>query len=326
MQGWFKGALVARVAPVGMTEKKASRDAKRQLGLWEGGDGAAGAVDADGVAIFEGGHTVADGHDRGNLHFAGGDGAVGKRAAGFGDYGDGVVEERGPGGVGGASDEDGAFGEGGEVVEGADEEDGASGLAGASGKAGEGSGARRSFGGAQGRLALSGPFLRPGKLKTGHYKTGRGDGARFVQGPGGGALAIAEISFFFSANGFAEGAPLLVVVGEDSFFEIGGASEEDVHGIADDAADVETAAEFAEPAAERKSEASGLVVLEIVKAGEGAGETDDFVEEEMEVGGEALEEFDFGFVHVEAEFVFPLRRRDRARGDGGSGWRTRPLG
>jgi hypothetical protein len=60
-----------------------------------------------------------------------------ERAARFGDDGDGVVEERGPGGVGGAGDEDRAFGEGGEVVNGADEEDGALGLAWAAGEAGK---------------------------------------------------------------------------------------------------------------------------------------------------------------------------------------------
>jgi len=101
---------------------------------------AAGAVDADGVAIFEGGHAVADGHDGGDLHFAGGDGSVRERAARFGDDGDGVVEERSPGGVGGASDEDRAFGEGGEIFDAADEEDRAFGLAGAAGEAGKNGG------------------------------------------------------------------------------------------------------------------------------------------------------------------------------------------
>jgi len=82
--------------------------------------------------------------------------------------------------------------------------------------------------------------------------------------------------------------------------------EENVHGIGDDAADVEAAAELAEAYAERQREAGGLVVLEIVEAGVGAGQTDEFVEEEMEAGGEAGEEFEFGFVHAETEFVFAL--------------------
>jgi len=128
----------------------------------------------------------------------------------------------------------------------------------------------------------------------------------FVEGPGGGALAIAEVGFFFGADGFAERAPLLIVIGENGFFEIGGAGEEDVHGIADDTADVETAAEFAETFAERKSEAGGLVMLEIVETGVGAGEAENLVKEEMERGREALEEFEFGIVHAEAEFVFAL--------------------
>lgn len=68
------------------------------------------------------------------MHFAGGDGAVRERAATFGDDGDGVVEERGPGGVGGAGDEDCAFGESGEIVHAANEEDGTLGLAGTAGE------------------------------------------------------------------------------------------------------------------------------------------------------------------------------------------------
>jgi len=45
-------------------------------------------------------------------------------AAGFGDDGDGVVEERSPGGVRGTGDEDSTFGESGEIVDAADEEEG----------------------------------------------------------------------------------------------------------------------------------------------------------------------------------------------------------
>ena len=103
---------------------------------------------------------------------------------------------------------------------------------------------------------------------------------------------------------------MLVVVGENSFFEIGGVGKEDVHGIGDDTADVETTAEFAETFAERKSEACGLVVFEIVETGVGAGEAEEFVEKEMEGGWEALEEFEFGVVHAEAKFVLALRGRN----------------
>ncbi len=101
--------------------------------------------------------------------------------------------------------------------------------------------------------------------------------------------------------------------------------EEDVHGIGENAANVQAAAQFAETFAQRKSEARGLIVLEVVEAGVGTGETNEFVEEEMKRGREALEEFEFGFVHAEAEFVFALggrkgggRRNSRFLG------RTRP--
>jgi len=103
----------------------------------EEGDLAAGAVDLDGVTVFQGGHAIANGHDGGNLHFAGGDGAVGERTARFGDDSDGVVEKRGPGGIGRAGDEDSAFGAGGEVVHAAYEIGRAGGLAGAAGEAGK---------------------------------------------------------------------------------------------------------------------------------------------------------------------------------------------
>jgi hypothetical protein len=111
---------------------------------------------------------------------------------------------------------------------------------------------------------------------------------------------------------------LLVIVGEDGFFEFGGAGEEDVHGVANDTAHVEAAAEFAETFAERESEAGGLIVLEIVEAGVGADETEEFVEEEMERGRKALEEFEFGVVHAEAEFVFALGGRAQGKRGGNS--------
>ena len=135
------------------------------------------------------------------MHFASSDGAVRERAAGFGDDGDGVVEERSPGGVGGACDEDRAFGEGGEVFDAADEVSGAFGLTRAAREAGEDGGGgvgaksrraparrrvttRRENRRAR-RLALryrttdtfprqGGPFAAQGRLKVGHY--GRGCG------------------------------------------------------------------------------------------------------------------------------------------------------
>ena len=131
-------------------------------------------------------------------------------------------------------------------------------------------------------------------------------------------LAIAQVGLFFGADGIAEGAPDFVVIGLNGFFEIGRVGEEDVHGIGDNAADVEAAAEFAKTFAERESEASGLIVLEVVEAGVSASETNEFVEEEVERRGEASEEFEFGFVHAQAEFVFALSERGdgRVRGDG----------
>ena len=269
------------------------------------GDAAAGAVHLDGVAIFQGGHAIANGHDGRNLHFASGDGAVRERAAGFGDDGDGVVEERGPGGIGGASDEDGAFGEGGEVVHAADEIHGAGGLAGAAGET------REVVARDPRPVIRGGDGSRRCRAEARRYIGGwrRATGSGGVEKPGGGLLAIAEIGFFFGADRIAEGAPNFVVVGLNGFFEIGRVSEEDVHGLGDNAADVKAAAEFAQTFAERESEAGGLVVLEIVEAGVGTSEADEFVEKEMERGGEAREEFEFGLVHAHAEFVFALGGR-----------------
>ena len=138
-------------------------------------------------------------------------------------------------------------------------------------------------------------------------------------------MAVAEVGFFLGADGFAESAPLLVVVSENRFFEIGDAGKEDIHGIAEDTADVETTAELAESFAERKSEARGLVVFEIVEAGVGTGEAEEFVEEEMEGGREALEKLEFGIVHAEAEFVFALGGRAEG-GKSRSLGRKRPSG
>ena len=124
---------------------------------FDSGEEAAGAVDAQGVAVFDGGHTIADGHDRGNLHFARRDCPVRERAAGFGDDGDSVVEERGPSGVGGASHEDRAFGEGGKIVDGADQVGGTDGLARAAGKSGKnGGGGAAGSGGSSG---VAGGFI-----------------------------------------------------------------------------------------------------------------------------------------------------------------------
>ena len=119
---------------------------------------------------------------------------------------------------------------------------------------------------------------------------------------------------FFGADRFAQSSPDFVVVGLDRFFKRGSAREEDVHGIANDAADVETSSEFAETAAEGEGEAGGLVVLEIIEAGVGAGESNEFVEEEVERGSKALEELEFGFVHAEAEVAFAIGRGGGARG------------
>ena len=116
----------------------------------------------------------------------------------------------------------------------------------------------------------------------------------------------------FGADRFAEGAPDFVVVGLDGFFEGGGTGEEDVHRIADDTTNVEAAAEFAKAAAKGESEAGGLVVLEVVETGVGAGQADEFVEEEVERRRETLEEFDFGFVHAEAEVSFTVSGRNGA--------------
>ena len=98
-----------------------------------------------------------------------------------------------------------------------------------------------------------------------------------------------------------------VVVSEDSFFQGSGVGEEDVHGIEKNAADVQAAAKFAEAFAKGESEASGLVVLEIVEAGVSAGKTNEFVEKEMERGRKAVEEFDFSIEHAKAKLVFALR-------------------
>ena len=109
---------------------------------------------------------------------------------------------------------------------------------------------------------------------------------------------------------------MLVVIGLYGPFEVSGVREENVHGVADDTADVEAAAEFAETFAKRKREARGLIVLEIVESGVGAREANEFVEEEVKVRRKTLKEFDFGFVHAEAEFVLALGR------GGASDWRT----
>ena len=164
------------------------------------------------------------------------------------------------------------------------------------------------------------------------YGNGVGSTSRIacatVEGPGRGAVAVGFVGLLFGADGFAEGAPDFVVVGMDSFFEGGFAGEEDVHGIADDASDVEAAAEFAEAAPEGEGEARGLVVFEVVEAGVRAGEANEFVEKEVERGSEALEEFDFGFVHAEAEFALAVDGGAERRGDRDSRYlgRCRPSG
>ena len=178
---------------------------------FEKSDEAAGAIDVEGVAIFEGGHAIAHGHDRRNLHFARGDRAMRKRAAGLGDDGDSVVEERSPGGIGGAGDEDSAFGEGSEVFHAADEVDGTGGLAGAAGKAGEGrverSGGRRRV--VRRPASEGGPYRgktrRARGLALRYRSIGRSAGTTgWVEGPGGGALAVGLVGLLFGADGFAE--------------------------------------------------------------------------------------------------------------------------
>lgn len=99
-----------------------------------------GAVNGEDLAVTDAGHDATDGHDGGEVHFAGGHGAVGERAAGFSDDGLGGVEEGGPCGVGGGGDEDGTGGEAFEVIGTADEAGGAGGAAGAAGEAAKGVG------------------------------------------------------------------------------------------------------------------------------------------------------------------------------------------
>ena len=112
------------------------------------------------MAVFHQVHDAAHGHDGGEGHFAGGDGAVREGAAAFGDDGARGVEERGPGGVGGSCDEDGFGGEAGEVFGAVDDEAGAGGAAGAAGEATEGFAGGRSLGGGFAAGVVGDEFLR----------------------------------------------------------------------------------------------------------------------------------------------------------------------
>ena len=74
---------------------------------------------------------IADAHHRRDAEFARGHGTVREWAAAFGDDAGGVVEERCPGGIGGAGDEDGTLRKVGELRRVGDDEDFAADAAGA---------------------------------------------------------------------------------------------------------------------------------------------------------------------------------------------------
>ena len=68
--------------------KKAGRDRVSVQQL----DPAGAAIHPDPLTILQAGEGVLDGHDGGDLHLPGGDGAVGQGATAFRDHGGGTIE------------------------------------------------------------------------------------------------------------------------------------------------------------------------------------------------------------------------------------------
>lgn len=131
-------------------------------------------------------------------------------------------------------------------------------------------------------------------------------GIRSIGGPAGSLCTGLLPRRFFVGDDLGEGCPRGVVVGADSGFNVVLTGEEDIHGVAQEAAVNETLAEGSQNFSEGFGETGRLIVLEVIEAGIGSGEADDFVHEEVEIGGEALDEREFGGLRADFHFPFPV--------------------